>query len=70
MLKQTAGVSFSATGMFHLRIPISVCISHCMPSEAVSTCLWRGVYVRDILLASGLQDQPETERWYVNFEGR
>ena len=70
MLKQTAGVSFSAAGMFHQFIPVAVRISHCMRYEAVSTCLWRGVYVRDILLASGLQDQPETERWYVNFEGR
>ncbi|KAJ3533482.1 hypothetical protein NM688_g7276 [Phlebia brevispora] len=49
MIKQTAGVNFSAAG--------------------VSTCLWRGVYVRDILLASGLKDQPDTERWYLNFEG-
>ncbi len=32
---------------------------------SVSTCLWRGVLVRDILLASGLQDQPDEERWYV-----
>lgn len=31
---------------------------------AVSTCLWRGVMVHDILLASGLQDQPDEERWY------
>ncbi|RDX54486.1 hypothetical protein OH76DRAFT_1461500 [Lentinus brumalis] len=36
---------------------------------SVSTCLWRGVLVRDILLASGLQDQPDEERWYLNFEG-
>ena len=70
MLKQTAGVSFSATGMFHQSIPVAVRISHCMRYEGVSTCLWRGVYVRGILLASGLLDQPETERWYVNFEGR
>ena len=32
---------------------------------SVSTCLWRGVFVRDILLACGLQDQPDEERWYV-----
>ncbi|KAH9920934.1 uncharacterized protein B0H18DRAFT_1190512 [Fomitopsis serialis] len=38
-------------------------------TAGVSTCLWRGVLVRDVLLASGLQDQPEHERWYLNFEG-
>lgn len=32
---------------------------------SVSTCLWRGVFVRDILLACGLQDQPDEERWCV-----
>ncbi len=30
---------------------------------AVSTCLWRGIMVRDLLLASDLQDQPDEERW-------
>ncbi|TFY58429.1 hypothetical protein EVJ58_g6427 [Rhodofomes roseus] len=34
-------------------------------SAGVSTCLWRGVLVRDVLLASGLQDQPEDERWFA-----
>ena len=31
--------------------------------------MWRGIFVKDVLLASGLQDQPDTERWYLNFEG-
>ena len=34
-------------------------------AAGVSTCLWRGVMVRDVLLACGLQDQPEDERWCV-----
>ncbi|KAI0358058.1 hypothetical protein OH77DRAFT_1502602 [Trametes cingulata] len=38
-------------------------------AASMSTCLWRGVLVRDILLACGLQDQPDEERWYLNFEG-
>lgn len=35
----------------------------------VSTCLWRGIHVRDVLIASGLQDQPDHERWYLHIEG-
>lgn len=35
----------------------------------VSTCLWTGVPVRDLLLARNLQEQPADERWYLNFEG-
>ncbi|KAI0340404.1 hypothetical protein BDW22DRAFT_1334308 [Trametopsis cervina] len=38
-------------------------------TSGVSTSLWRGVFVRDVLLASGLLDQPDQERWYLNFEG-
>ncbi|EJF63681.1 hypothetical protein DICSQDRAFT_101612 [Dichomitus squalens LYAD-421 SS1] len=38
-------------------------------AAAVSTSLWRGVMVRDLILASGLQDQPDDERWYLHFEG-
>ena len=34
-------------------------------AAGVSTCLWRGVMVRDVLLACGLQNQPEDERWCV-----
>lgn len=34
-------------------------------AAGVSTCMWRGVMVRDVLLACGLQDQPEHERWCV-----
>lgn len=32
-------------------------------AAGVSTCLWRGIFVRDVLLACGLQDQPDEERW-------
>ncbi|KAI0746770.1 hypothetical protein C8Q80DRAFT_1105703 [Daedaleopsis nitida] len=35
----------------------------------MSTCIWRGILIRDVLLACGLQDQPDHERWYLNFEG-
>ncbi|EIW58264.1 uncharacterized protein TRAVEDRAFT_47429 [Trametes versicolor FP-101664 SS1] len=38
-------------------------------AASMSTCLWRGVLVRDVLLACGLQDQPDEERWYLNFAG-
>ncbi|KAI0073788.1 hypothetical protein K474DRAFT_1602723 [Panus rudis PR-1116 ss-1] len=38
-------------------------------SSGVSTSIWRGVLVREILLACGLQDQPDIERWHLNFEG-
>ncbi|KAI0659447.1 hypothetical protein C8Q70DRAFT_1053815 [Cubamyces menziesii] len=38
-------------------------------ASSISTCLWRGVLVRDVLLTCGLQDQPDEERWYLNFEG-
>ncbi|KAI0701790.1 hypothetical protein C8Q76DRAFT_242105 [Earliella scabrosa] len=38
-------------------------------AAGVSTCLWRGILVRDLLLACGLQDQPDEERWYLNLEG-
>lgn len=35
----------------------------------VSTCLWTGVLVRDVLLARNMIDQPPGQRWYLNFEG-
>ncbi|KAJ9118108.1 hypothetical protein QFC22_004007 [Naganishia vaughanmartiniae] len=35
----------------------------------VSTCLWTGVLVRDILLSLNLAEQPADERWYLNWEG-
>ncbi|KAI0325977.1 hypothetical protein GY45DRAFT_1374345 [Cubamyces sp. BRFM 1775] len=38
-------------------------------ASSISTCLWRGVLVRDVLITCGLQDQPDEERWYLNFEG-
>ncbi|OJT14472.1 Nitrate reductase [NADH] 1 [Trametes pubescens] len=38
-------------------------------AASVSTCVWRGVLVRDVLLACDLQDQPDEERWYLNFAG-
>ncbi|GJE93762.1 molybdopterin binding oxidoreductase [Phanerochaete sordida] len=38
-------------------------------AAGVSTCLWRGIHVRDVLLASGLRDQPDHERWHLHFEG-
>ncbi|OSD00775.1 hypothetical protein PYCCODRAFT_1453186 [Trametes coccinea BRFM310] len=38
-------------------------------AASISTALWRGVLVRDVLLACGLQRPPDHERWYVNFEG-
>ena len=66
MLKQTAGVGFSAAGKrnFHwLYGPLNRVF------VGVSTCNWRGVHVRDVLLACGLQDQGDTERWFLNFEG-
>ncbi|KAI0327001.1 hypothetical protein GY45DRAFT_48029 [Cubamyces sp. BRFM 1775] len=38
-------------------------------ASGVSTSLWRGVLLRDVLLGCGLRETPETERWYLNFEG-
>ncbi|KAI0358306.1 hypothetical protein OH77DRAFT_1581746 [Trametes cingulata] len=38
-------------------------------ASGVSTALWRGVFVRDVLLACGLRETPENERWHLNFEG-
>ncbi|KAI0746771.1 hypothetical protein C8Q80DRAFT_795793 [Daedaleopsis nitida] len=38
-------------------------------ASGVSTALWRGIPVRDVLLACGLRDTPPEERWYLNFEG-
>jgi nitrate reductase (NAD(P)H) len=38
-------------------------------AAGVSTCVWRGVLVRDILLACNLRDRPASERWYLNYEG-
>ncbi|EMD41232.1 hypothetical protein CERSUDRAFT_61336 [Gelatoporia subvermispora B] len=38
-------------------------------AAGVSTCMWRGIHIRDVLLASGLMEEPEIERWYLNFEG-
>lgn len=35
----------------------------------VSTCLWTGVPVRDLLLARNMVEQPADERWYLNIEG-
>jgi nitrate reductase (NAD(P)H) len=34
-------------------------------AAGVSTCLWRGVLVRDILMACNLSDRPAHERWYL-----
>ncbi|KAI0369801.1 hypothetical protein BV20DRAFT_996285 [Pilatotrama ljubarskyi] len=38
-------------------------------ASGVSTAIWRGILVRDVLLACGVRDAPENERWYLNFEG-
>lgn len=38
-------------------------------SSGVSTCRWKGVLVRDLLHACGLQEVPPGERWYLNYEG-
>ncbi|RPD65482.1 hypothetical protein L227DRAFT_540273 [Lentinus tigrinus ALCF2SS1-6] len=38
-------------------------------ASGVSTALWRGVPVCDILLACRVRDTPPEERWYLNFEG-
>ncbi|KAL7280444.1 hypothetical protein ACG7TL_005374 [Trametes sanguinea] len=38
-------------------------------ASGVSTAVWRGVPLRDVLLACGLKEPPEDEIWYVNFEG-
>ncbi|KAI0682203.1 Oxidoreductase, molybdopterin-binding domain-containing protein, partial [Earliella scabrosa] len=38
-------------------------------ASGVSTAIWRGVPVRDVLLSCGLQETPPEERWYLNFEG-
>lgn len=38
-------------------------------AAGVSTCRWRGVLVRDLLLACDLGKQPDDERWYLNYEG-
>ncbi|KAI0675969.1 hypothetical protein C8Q78DRAFT_360877 [Trametes maxima] len=38
-------------------------------ASGVSTAVWRGVPVRDVLLACGLRDTPDDEIWYLNFEG-
>ncbi|KAH9893279.1 hypothetical protein C8Q73DRAFT_827907 [Cubamyces lactineus] len=38
-------------------------------ASGVSTAVWRGVLLRDVLLACGLRETPEIERWYLNFEG-
>lgn len=34
-------------------------------ASGVSTALWRGVSVRDVLLACGLRETPPEERWYL-----
>ncbi|KAI9058596.1 hypothetical protein FKP32DRAFT_1761423 [Trametes sanguinea] len=38
-------------------------------AASISTALWRGVPVRDVLLACGVQRPPDHERWYLNVEG-
>ncbi|KAI0761830.1 hypothetical protein BD413DRAFT_485296 [Trametes elegans] len=38
-------------------------------ASGVSTAIWRGVPLRDVLLACGLRETPVEENWYVNFEG-
>ncbi|KAI9062568.1 hypothetical protein FKP32DRAFT_806572 [Trametes sanguinea] len=38
-------------------------------ASGVSTAVWRGVPLRDVLLACGLKETPDDEIWYVNFEG-
>ncbi|CDO68387.1 hypothetical protein BN946_scf184815.g34 [Trametes cinnabarina] len=38
-------------------------------ASGVSTALWRGIPVRDVLLACGLREVPDEEIWYLNFEG-
>jgi nitrate reductase (NAD(P)H) len=38
-------------------------------AAAVSTCMWTGALLRDILLARNMVEQPEHERWYLNYEG-
>lgn len=35
----------------------------------VSTPLWTGVLVRDVLMSRNLSEQPPGQRWYLNFEG-
>lgn len=34
-------------------------------ASGVSTAVWRGVPVRDVLQACGLREPPAGERWYV-----
>ena len=38
-------------------------------ASGVSTCRWRGVFVRDILLACGFEDKYHQQRYYLNYEG-
>ena len=35
-------------------------------ASGVSTAIWRGVPVRDVLLSCGLQETPPEERWWVS----
>ena len=34
-------------------------------ASGVSTAIWRGVLLRDVLLACGLRETPEIEHWYA-----
>lgn len=38
-------------------------------AAGVSTCVWRGIFIRDLLLATGLRTGPEHEKWFLNLEG-
>jgi nitrate reductase (NAD(P)H) len=38
-------------------------------AAGVSTCMWTGALLRDILLKQNLKERPGDERWYLNYEG-
>ncbi|KAH9947340.1 Oxidoreductase, molybdopterin-binding domain-containing protein [Amylocystis lapponica] len=37
-------------------------------AAGVSTCVWRGIHIRDILKATGLENS-DSEEWFLNLEG-
>ncbi|PCH32962.1 hypothetical protein WOLCODRAFT_147072 [Wolfiporia cocos MD-104 SS10] len=38
-------------------------------ASGVSTCIWRGIFLRDLLLATGLKTGFESEEWFLHMEG-
>ena len=67
MIKQTGGVGFTTGGEPSQALSNNSGLM--VTCKGVSTCLWRGIHIRDVLIASGLQDQPDHERWYLHIEG-